>query len=291
MKTLVKSYCLLGAALFGLNAGTLHAQFVTCGAISTNTGAKLLFVNGTNYAAGSGFAQSLIFQRFTNHFTGSGGSYRYSSTNLIFQALSVKTNPATAAAFGSYIACRILSVTGPAGGTSSFWESSTGWPTYQFPVGGVYDTNKNWFEVGNIENGAGTAGGDPYGSINGRRFTADVAGAYLVTFQLYDISKNHPTDTNAPIHSPSDPLTIKFVTGVDIATTRFVKTNNVVTMAFKQGGLTNMYIEAATDLTGSWVPVAGPFTNAPLGTNITTLQITNDPTIAKLFYRLRGATP
>ena len=159
MKTLVKSYCLLGAALLALNAGTLNAQiqFVTCGAVSTNVGAKLLFVNGTNFASSSNYAHLLTFQRFTNHFTGADGNYRYCSTTLIFQALSVKTNPAVAAAFGSYIGCKILSVTGPSNGVFSVWESRAGWPTYQFPVGGVYDPAKSMIEVGNIELGAGNS--------------------------------------------------------------------------------------------------------------------------------------
>jgi len=291
MKTLVKSYSLLGAVLLALNTAALQAQtaFVTCGAVSTNLGAQLKFVNGTNYSASSGYFHPLTFQRFTNHFTGAEGSYRYCSTNLLLQALS-KTNPA-AAALGSYIGCKVLSVTGPAGGVFSFWESSAGWPTYQFPVGGTYDPAKSMIEVGNIENGAGTPGGDPFGSLPGRRFSVDKAGDYLVTFQLYDLSKNHPTDTNSPIQIASDPLTIKFSTTVDLSTTRFVTTNNVVTMAFKQGGLTNLYVESATSLTGVWTPVAGPFTNAPIGTNITTMTFTNSAAITQIFYRLHGATP
>jgi hypothetical protein len=292
MKTLVKSYCLLGAALLALNAGTLRAQisFVTCGAVSTNVGGQLLFVNGTNYSVSSGYAHPLTFQRFTNHFTGAAGSYRYCSTNFIFQALSAKTNSA-AAAFGTYIGCKVLSVTGPAGGVFSFWESSAGWPTYQFPVGGTYDPAQSMIEVGNIEAGAGSAGGDTFGSILGRRFSVDKAGEYQVTFQLYDLSKNHPTDTNSPIQSPSAPLTVNFATGVDLQTTRFANTNGVVTLTFKQGGLTNLLVESATDLAGPWTTVGGPFTNAPIGTNITAMKFTNNASVTKIFYRLHGATP
>lgn len=294
MKTFVKSYCLLGAVLLGLNAGLLNAQisYVTCGAVSTNVGAKLLFVNGTNYAASSGYVQPLTYQRFTNHFTGSGGAYCYVSSNLVLQALSVQTNPAAAAAFGSYIGCKILSVTGPAGGVFAFWESAAGWPTYQFPVGGVFDPAKSMIEVGNIESGAGTPGGDTFGSMAHRRFSVNKAGEYLVTFQLYDLSKNHPTDTNSPIQVASDPLTIKFASGVDLQTTRFANTNGVVTMTFKQSGLTNLFVETATNLTGTWVPVAGPFTSAPpLGTNTTVMKFTNSPTVSQVFYRLHGPTP
>jgi len=291
MKTILKSYCFLGTLLLGIAASSSRADIISCGAISTNVGAKLTFWNGTNFASSSGYVQPLTFQRFTNHFTGVGGSYRYSGSNLLFQALSIKTNVPGAASLGSYLACRILSVTGPVGGTFSFWETIAGWPTYQFPVGGVYESNKSVFEIGNIELGAGSPNNDPYGFIPGRRFTADVAGDYFVTFQLIDISKNHPTDADAPVNLPSDPLTVKFSTMVDMNTTRFVRTNNIVTMSFKQSGLTNMYVEAASDLGGAWIPVAGPFTNAPIGTNITVLSITNSPGLTKIFYRLHGATP
>ena len=290
MKTLIKCCCLLGALSLGLPVDSLHAQsFVTVGAVSTNTGAQLKFVNGTNYELSSGYVQPLTYQRFTNRF---GGSYCYNSTNLFFQVISATTNASLpVAAFGSYIVCQITAVTGPAGGVLSFWEQGSGWPTYQFPVGGTYATDKSRFILSNLENGAGTPGGDPWGSIRGRRFSVNKAGEYLVTFQLYDTSKNHPTATNAPIHAVSDPLVVKFATGVDLNTTRIVKTNNVVTLSFKQGGLTNLYVEAATDLQGTWTPVAGPFTNAPIGTNVTTMQFTNSPATPSVFYRLHGATP
>ena len=72
-----------------------------------------------------------------------------------------------------------------------------------------------------------------------------------------------------------------------------VTLNGVVTLTFKQGGLTNMFVESATDLAGPWTPVAGPFTNAPapLGTNTTAMKFTNNATVTKIFYRLHGATP
>ncbi len=84
MKIFVKSCPLLAALLLGLPASPLPAQtLVTCGAVSTNVGAKLAFVNGANLLAGSGFSQPLVYQRFTNHFTGPGGNYCYSSGILV----------------------------------------------------------------------------------------------------------------------------------------------------------------------------------------------------------------
>src|ERR1051325_3786122 len=104
MKNHVKPYFLLGAALLGLTAGTLQAQILTvdCGAVSTNAGAKLKFVNGGNYSATTtGFVQPLTYQRISSRY---GTNIVYCSTNLQFMALSAKTNPATAAAIGAYLA-------------------------------------------------------------------------------------------------------------------------------------------------------------------------------------------
>src|SRR6476661_6667974 len=119
MKIHLKSYRFFGALLLGLNACTLRAQVttITCGAVSTNAGAKLNFVNDASVDSGSGFAQPLTYQRVANRF---GTNNVYCTTNLLFQALSVKTNAATSAALGSYLACQVMSVSGPAGGIFSF---------------------------------------------------------------------------------------------------------------------------------------------------------------------------
>src|SRR4029078_7276941 len=103
MKNHVKSYSLLAAALLGLTAGNARAQVValTCGAVSTNAGAKLKLVNGDSFASSSGYGAPLSYQRITSRL---GTNIVYCATNLQFQALSVKTNPATAAAFGAYLA-------------------------------------------------------------------------------------------------------------------------------------------------------------------------------------------
>lgn len=286
MKIHVKSYSLLAAVLLGLTSGTLHAQFVTvnCGAASTNAGTKLKFVNGDSFAASSGYVQPLTYQRISSRF---GTNIVYCTTNLLFTALSSKTNASTAAATGSYLACKIVSVSGPAGGVLSFWEQGTGWSTYDFPVNEYYATGKDKFILSNCENGAGRPDGDPFGSIRGRRFVVNKPGDYLVTFRLVDLSKNHPTQPNTPIYATSDPLTVKFSTTIDMGITQFSKTNGVSTLTFKQGFLTNMYVEASTNLT-TWSPVAGPFTNTPA---LTTNKFTNDPALPALYYRLHGTTP
>ena len=288
MKIHVKSYSLLAAVLLGLSAGTMHAQLlsVSCGAVSTNTGAKLKFVNGDGFAASSGFVVPLTYQRITR--VDLTTNIVYCATNLQFMALSTRTNPTTAAAIGSYLACKIVSVTGPPGGFFSFWDQGAGWATYDFPVNDIYADGKNEFILSNIETGAGHSDGDPFGNIRGRRFVVNKPGDYLVTFKLYDTSKNHPTQPNTPIHTPSDTLTMKFSTKFDINITGLSTTNGVSTLVFKQGFLTNIVVEASTNLLGNWTPVAGPFTNTP---NLTTNRFTNDPSMPAIYYRLHGITP
>jgi hypothetical protein len=290
MKTYLKSFGLLSAMLLGLNTSSLQAQLlpVTAGAMSTNAGSKLAFVNGTSYAASSGFVLPFTYQRFANRYY---TNFYYGTSNLLFQAISVKTNPATSAALGSYIVCQIMSVTGPTGGVLTFWEQGAKWPTFQFPVNGLFATGKNRFILSNIETGAGRPDGDPFGNIRGRRWTVNKAGEYLVTFRLYDTSENNPA-AEGPIHLPSDPLTVKFKTGVALSIAGFALSNNVSTVTFNQTGLTNLFVEASTNLApGSWTVVDGPYTNFPTGTNLTVRLFTNTPTISSMFYRLSGVAP
>lgn len=281
----LKSSCMIGTLLLALNVSRTRAQLapVECGAASTNVGSKLLFVNGTNLTAASGFVQPLVFQRVANRYATNG---YYSTTNLMFTAVSVNTNAASAAV-GSYLVCEVVSVSGPADATLYFWEQGNGRPTYTFPVGGTYAPEKSRFIVSNLENGAGRPDGDPFGAIRGRRWVVNKAGEYDVTYRLIDTSSNHPTLTKTPIHAPSDPLTIKFSTGVDIAITDIASTNGLSTLVYKNGALTNLYVEASVNLT-NWTPVVGPFASMQASL-LTTNIFTN--TVENTFYRLRGTSP
>lgn len=286
MKNHLKSFGCLGALLLGLHLGTAKAQvnFVTAGAESTNAGAKLKFVNGANYDSSSGFVLPMNYQRFSNrYFT----NYFYGTTNLWFQALSAITNSDVSAALGAYIACEIVSVTGPEGGALTFWEQGAKFPTYQFPVGETYPEGKNRVLLSNIQTGAGLPGGDPFGSIRGRRFTVNKRGEYLVTFVLHDTSSNHPEEI-APIHVPSDPLTVKLVADVSLALTSVAAGEDVLELSFARLGITNLFVEATTNFASEWMTVAGPFTNAP---ELTSLIVTNSPGVPASFYRLRGVAP
>jgi hypothetical protein len=289
MNTRVKSLGLLVAALFGLAAG-VQAQFssVTAGAVSTNQNAQLVFANAASFDAGSGYAHPLIYTLVTNY---SLTNVIYSSTNLQFWALSNQVPGG--AAIGSYIICEVLSVTGPAGGVLSFWEQGWRTPTFHFPVGVSPIVGSNRFDVSDIATGAGLVDGDPAGRIPVRRFTVGTPGDYFMTCKLFDTSTNTPA--GGPMHTPSDPITIKFSTTLDLGFTRVARiasTNNAVTLTFKQSALTNLVIQASTNLAVSnWTTLVGPFTSAPPFNGTTTLNVTNPATMAAQFYRLRGVGP
>ncbi|HTD67906.1 MAG TPA: hypothetical protein VK846_15385 [Candidatus Limnocylindria bacterium] len=289
MKTPVKSLGLLCSAALWLATGPVHAQFqqITAGAVSLAENSKLVFANGASFDVSSGYAHPLVYTVVTNFVL---TNVIYSATNLQFWSLS-NTNPG-AAAIGSYIVCEVLSVTGPAGGVFSFWEQGWRTPTFSFPVGVTPVASSNRFDVSEIGLGAGLGDGDPIGRIPLRRFTVNQPGDYFVTFKLFDTSTN--TASWGPAHTPSDPITVKFSTGFDLGITRFIRSaanSNAYTLTFKQSALTNVLVEANTNLTlDTWMTVAGPFTSAPALNNATTLSITN-PELASRFYRLRGVSP
>jgi hypothetical protein len=118
-------------------------------------------------------------------------------------------------------------------------------------------------------------------------------GDYFLTCLLYDTSTN--TAAAGPKHTASDPITVKFTTTLDLGVTRYARnlTNSIETLVFKQGALTNLFLDSSTNLTlpsGGWASIAGPFASAPAFNGATTLSITNTNYAAR-FYRLRGVAP
>jgi hypothetical protein len=292
MKTRLKSPRLLCTAVLWLAASHLHAQQnqLLVGAVSTNVGSKLLFVNATNFALSSGFTQPLVYTLVSNLVQFRAGisdiKAFYNTTNLAIFALP-NTNSRSAAA-GSYVSCEVVSVAGPAGGTFSFWEQGAKGPTYSYPVAATPATNL--IDVTDIATGGGLPYGNPEGKIPGRRFTVDKPGEYVVGFKVHDTSAN--SLTFGPMHTASDIITVKFATTVETSLTRIAVTNNVATINLNQGGLTNVFVEASPELVpAKWTMLAGPFTNAPIGGNTRTLTITNPLSMATRFFRVRATGP
>lgn len=198
----------LGLGLLGL-AAPLQAQHghLNSGATGKNQGDALIFVNGADFAASSGYAKELTL--------GSSGYYEGSITLTAVHSLDgtdangipYVANP-NGAALGSFIQYEIVSVAGPAGGSFQFWEEGAAVPTFSYASGYAAGGNPNLIALSNVDSGAGTVGGDPFGHLHGRRFSTSTAGDYTVGFRLVDTSVNGAG--GGPIHSPSDVLSIQF---------------------------------------------------------------------------------
>jgi len=193
-----------------LLAVTAHAQtgHLEVGAVGKNQGDPLTFLNGDIYGADSGYRLSL-------NYATSGRYAGYYQGNLTLVAAAATdangedghADPG-AAALGSFLKVGLVSVTGPAGGSFGYWDSTGTAPLLSYSVGYQVPDTSAWMVLSSAALGAGAVGADPFGHLHGRRFTATIPGDYLVGFKAYDTSVNGAE--GSPIHTPSDTLLVKF---------------------------------------------------------------------------------
>lgn len=193
-----------GISLVSAQHGHLNAGADTSQPAPYNNpaiGSQLLFVNDSSFAAGTGHIRTMNWSSIGTY----AGTF---NGRLAVTSLRATINNGDPAAYhatlGSYTVMGLESVSGPAGGSFSFWESGALSPTLTLESG-VTPASPLQF---NLTEGSGAPGEDPFGHIHGRRFSADVVGSYFVTFRLYEISTNGPD--SGPIHSPSDSFTMRF---------------------------------------------------------------------------------
>lgn len=190
-----------------LFAGTLalRAQHghLNAGATTTASGSQVVWANGSLFADSSGYVGAMPKATSGVYM----GYYNSGPTFTALPATIANGGPSGgASALGSFLEFSYTLVAGPDGGSFSFWDHGATAPTSSMTVGqtsGLYDLSG-----GEDNPAAGTVGGDPYGHIHGRRFTADLPGDYLVSFQAFDTSVNGVG--GGPIHTPSAPLSIRF---------------------------------------------------------------------------------
>lgn len=195
-----------GLLLAGPAAPPLHAQHghLNAGALSTNQNEKVFLVNGADFASSSGYVKELAYSDTGRY----ASTYNGGITPTAFHSFDTNGAPLpNGPAPGSFIKAEILSVTGPAGGSFSFWEAGASATPFLTLAVGFAGQSSSW-DISDASLGAGTPGGDAYGHLHGRRFSADVLGDYEVMFRFFDASANGAG--GGPIHAPSDPLTIKF---------------------------------------------------------------------------------
>jgi hypothetical protein len=178
-----------------------------------NVGAPGDLLNWNNGADYSGaYVKTLTFTNAGKY----AGFYQGNITLTVMHSVNPfgEVDPAAPRA-GALVEAEIVSVEGPEGGAFGFWENTSvaGTPTINIPTG---TTNAGFrFILGEEALGAGSPGGDAFGHIHGRRFTASKPGTYTVGFRAHDISVNGPN--GGPIHGASGILLVKFQAGVVLA--------------------------------------------------------------------------
>lgn len=195
------------ALFFALAAWTAQAQHghLNAGAVGQNQGDRLNFANGDSFAASSGYVKELPLAT-----SGKYVGYYEGGITLTALATSVANGgpAAGASAPGSFLMFGITSVSGPAGGSFGLWEEDSTSPIAAYSVGYDVSSPTTLFALSDASIGAGTVGGDPFGHLHGRRFTATEPGLYTVEFKLFDTSINGAG--GGPIHTPSEDLAIRF---------------------------------------------------------------------------------
>jgi uncharacterized protein (TIGR03382 family) len=185
-----------------LAQGQITADHLYAGSVGTAYGDKLIWANGAQFNPSTGY--------YAMPYSTSGqyaGFYNSEPTMAVLAATSSFGGPVPhAPALGSFIQVIISLLSAPDGGKFGFWEPDSLKPVFNLNAGDVSSLIP--ISGGDENPDAGTFGVDPYGHIDGRRFSATVAGDYLVSLQLVDTSDNGLD--GLPIHAPSDALTVDF---------------------------------------------------------------------------------
>src|SRR5438105_8348984 len=160
---------------------------LACGATSSSPGAALTFQNDADFGGDTGFVFNLAAGATNDAYLG----YYYTG-DLVFIALAATASNGGpepgAAAPGTHVQVKLLSVDGPPGASFGFWETSSNGLdstnlTWSLPV--PYHNGTNLIHVSESD---GSTGSDPYGHIHGRIYSFTKPGLYKVTWQFVDTS-------------------------------------------------------------------------------------------------------
>lgn len=273
--------------LFGATTPlTAQHAHIYAGATSQTPGASLIFQNAALWDTNSygGYAQSPACIYFASNYPELyPGLYQTVTTFSALPATIFTGGPSPyAAALGSYIELRFVSLQGPPGGVLTVWNENDD-PAHpsvmvSLPVG--------------VTNGAGQYNlsegdpldpeSDPYGHIHGRRLTLNKPGLYVVGLQLVDTSANGPG--GGPSHHAS--AVSYFYLQAGLVLSDFARNNGVTIARFGLPGFANFALEASSDISANnWTVV----TNV-VGTAHSELRWIRDEdhdSRPNRFYRLR----
>lgn len=252
----------IAVLLLGLLTPSLHAHdHLAAGALTSDPGANLFFVNDADFGAESGNVLPMDAGDDGTPYAG----YYYTS-DVAFVVLAATPNyggPETYhPGLGAHIQVQLESVEGPRGAHFGFWET---------PGNEIDSTNLTWTVPTGLTGGTnliflsendGSAGADPYGHIHGRVYSVDLPGLYKVGFQFIDTSTNGPG--GGPVNSPSTVYYLYFQAGVTIGRTSlsddgidllFAAPSNIPDSGIGDATVYTLESSATLDSTAQWEPV------------------------------------
>jgi hypothetical protein len=283
----MKPFAVLFAVVISAQPVRAH-DHLAAGATSNTNGATLIFQNDGDFGGDTGFVFNLRQGTTNDAYLG-----YYYTDDLVFIALAATPDNGGpepgAAALGTYVQIKLLSVEGPAGATFGFWETAQD---------GVDSTNLTWtvpvpFHNGtnliHVSEGDGSPGSDPYGHIHGRIYSFDKSGLYKVTWQFIDTSTNGPN--GGPVDLPSAPFYLYYQ--ADLTTGSIDVVTNTANVSFAApSNIPDSGVGPATNYQLLSSPSVGP--NAvwqPAGSLVVGddhLHTVSIPTSASaLFFRLK----
>ncbi len=213
MKTSMQ-FGLLTVAALACQCMHLQAhEHLAAGATSSSPGAALIFQNDADFGGDVGYVFNLTAGTTNDAYLG-----YYYTDDLVFIALAATPDNGGpepgAAALGTYVQVKLLSVEGPPGASFGFWETLEN---------GVDSTNLTWSVPVPYANGTnlihvsesdGSPGSDPYGHIHGRIYSFTKPGLYRATWQFVDTSSNG--SNGGPVELPSQPFYLYYQAGFTI---------------------------------------------------------------------------
>ena len=237
------------------NARAQHAH-INAGAESPLVGSKLSFANRSSFEADSGYLIHLFPIESVPY-----GLIYLGGKDVTFTSLpSTWDNGGPhpkAALLGTRIQAVVESVSGPVGGTFSFWDSFDGFfdateITFSVAVGSKPEGMHSFI----LSENEGSSDSDPYGHIHGRKFSVNIPGLYTIGIRLVDMARNGPNQ--GPQHASSDVVYFHFQAGITMGPVQIQ--DGLVTLQFGTELEKNYYLEITDTLRpgNSWNTLLGP---------------------------------
>jgi hypothetical protein len=263
--------------VLGPHASAQDHAHLNVGAAAQLEGKRLTFDNGADFTPESGYVKTLTYTnagKFASLFQGNITLTVLHSANAFGEPVPNAPAP------GTFVVAEIVSASGPAGGRFQFWETnSTTEAAFDIPTGTSEASYR--FELSEAALGAGEPGGDAFGHIHGRRFSATKPGLYTVGFRALDVSTNGTA--GGAIHIASDVLLVNFQAGINLLSVVIDSGMAHIRVAAPAGYV--WQLEAKNQLSDlTWAPIGTPWEGSDKMIEIPDAQ----PAAVGRIYRANG---